>query len=160
MTITKIGRFILSDIVFTCSYFNAYAQDEVLKDSGDVSNTQGTTTISGYIDAYYAYNLNNPANKNIPYLYNYNRNNEFNINLAILSAKYSSDKVRGTISLQTGTYPQANYAAEPSLSQYIYEAYAGFKTSKKTWLDAGIFPSHIGFESAISRSEERRVGEK
>ncbi len=47
----------------------------------------------------------------------------------------------------------ANYAAEPGVLKNIYEANAGVKLSKKKnlWLDAGIFGSHIGFESAISK---------
>jgi hypothetical protein len=148
----SISRYFL--IVFIVVFFNQglYAQDEILKDSGLVANSQGTTTISGYIDAYYAYNLNEPADKNMPYLYNYNRHNEFNVNLAILSAKYVSEKIHGTLSLQTGTYAEANYSAEPTLSKHIYEAYAGFRTGKNTWLDAGIFSSHIGFESGISNN--------
>jgi hypothetical protein len=133
-------------------FIPSFSQNEVLKDSGVVSNLQGTTTISGYVDAYYAFNLNQPPDKNIQYLYNYNRHNEFNVNLAILSAKYNSEKIRGTISLQTGTYAEANYSSEPVLARHIYEAYAGFKTSKATWLDAGVFSSHIGFESAIANN--------
>jgi Putative beta-barrel porin-2, OmpL-like. bbp2 len=47
----------------------------------------------------------------------------------------------------------ANYAAEPGVLKNIYEANAGVKISKKKnlWIDAGIFASHIGFESAISK---------
>ena len=35
----------------------------------------------------------------------------------------------------------------------IFEADAGIKISKKQnlWIDAGIMPSHIGFESAVSK---------
>jgi hypothetical protein len=113
-------------------------------------NQAGTTTFSGYVDAYYAFDFNQPKSKVIPYLYNYNRHNEFNVNLAVLSAKYSSEKVRGVISLQTGTYPEYNYSAEAPIAQHIYEAYAGFRPFKKFWLDAGIFSSHIGFESALA----------
>ena len=47
----------------------------------------------------------------------------------------------------------ANYAAEPGVLKNIYEANAGVKLSKNKnlWLDAGIMPSHIGFESAVSK---------
>jgi len=141
---------ILIIMVYGCE--TVYGQDEILKDSGAVSNHEGTTTISGYIDAYYTYDLNSPPGKNIQYAYNYSRNNEFNINLAILSAKYNSDKVRGTVSLQTGTFAAATYAAEPVLARSIAEAYAGYKILNKTWLDAGIFSSHFGFESATSNA--------
>jgi hypothetical protein len=47
----------------------------------------------------------------------------------------------------------ANMAAEPGVLKNIYEANAGVKLSKNAnlWLDAGILPSHIGFESAIGK---------
>jgi Putative beta-barrel porin-2, OmpL-like. bbp2 len=53
----------------------------------------------------------------------------------------------------TGTYAQYNLATEPALLQNIYEANAGIKLSKKQdlWLDLGVLPSHIGFESAIGK---------
>lgn len=46
----------------------------------------------------------------------------------------------------------ANYAAEPGVLKNIYEADAGVKISKtkNLWIDAGVLPSHIGFESAHS----------
>lgn len=39
------------------------------------------------------------------------------------------------------------------LLQHIYESNIGISLNKKNnlWLDAGIFGSHIGFESAISK---------
>lgn len=47
----------------------------------------------------------------------------------------------------------ANYAAETGVMKNVFEANAGVKLSprKNLWLDAGIFSSHIGFESAISK---------
>jgi hypothetical protein len=53
----------------------------------------------------------------------------------------------------TGTYANANLAAEPGVLKNVYEANAGVKISSKKnlWIDAGIFSSHIGFESAIGK---------
>lgn len=47
----------------------------------------------------------------------------------------------------------ANYAAEPGVLKNVFEANASIKISKKKnlWIDAGIMPSHIGFESAVSK---------
>lgn len=109
-------------------------------------------TFSGFIDAYYAYDFNNPANHERPnFLYNHKRHNEFNINLAFLKAVYSSDKVRGNLALMAGTYAQYNLAAEPDILQHIFEANAGVRLSRGLWLDAGIFASHLGLESAVSK---------
>jgi hypothetical protein len=111
-------------------------------------------TISGYVEAYYGYDFNKPADNNRPgFIYNHNRHNEFNLNLGYLKVAYSSERVRANIALAAGTYMNSNYAAEPGVLKNIYEANAGFKISKKKnlWIDAGIMPSHIGFETAVSK---------
>ena len=53
-----------------------------------------------------------------------------------------------------GTYAQYNLTQEPEIWRYIYESNVGVKLSKKKelWIDAGIFPSHIGFETAVSKN--------
>src|ERR1035437_5945250 len=114
-------------------------------------NTTNPLTFSGYIEGYYSYDFNKPQNNTKPgFLYNHNRHNEFNVNLAFIRGTYSADKVRGTVAIGVGTYMNANYAAEPGTLKNIYEADAGFKIGKKNlWVDAGILPSHIGFESAV-----------
>ncbi len=111
-------------------------------------------TISGYAEVYYTYDFNKPLDNNRPgFIYSHNRNNEFNLNLGFLKAAYSTEYVRANLAIAAGTYMNANYAAEPGVLKNIYEANAGVKLSKKAnlWLDAGIFGSHIGFESAISK---------
>jgi hypothetical protein len=109
-------------------------------------------TYGAFVDAYYAYSLNDPASRNIDYAYNHSRHNEFNVNLALLTAKYSARNLRGNLGLQAGTYPQFNYAAESLIMQHIYDANVGVRLYKNLWLDAGIFgSSHIGYESAISK---------
>jgi hypothetical protein len=71
--------------------------------------------------------------------------------LGFIQAAYDDGKVRGKLALMTGTYTNANLAAEPGVLKNIFEANAGVKISKtkNLWVDAGIFASHIGFESAI-----------
>lgn len=108
--------------------------------------------IDGYNEVYYCYDLNQPANHLRPsFLYNHNKHNEVNINLAFIRASYENDKVRGNIALMAGTYAQYNLSAEESVLQHVFEANAGFKLVKGLWLDAGVFASHIGFESAVSK---------
>lgn len=110
-------------------------------------------TFNGYAEAYYTYDFNKPADNNRPgFIYSHNRHNEFNVNLAYVKGSYNADKVRANLAIGVGTYMNANYAAEPGTLKNIYEADAGFKIGKKNlWLDAGILPSHIGFESAVSK---------
>ena len=112
-------------------------------------------TLTGYVEAYYTHDFTAPktSQERPGFLYNHKRNREVNLNLAFAKLAYVSDRVRGNLALQVGTYAQYNYAAEQDLVKNIFEANAGVKLSRNSdlWLDAGIFASHIGFESAISK---------
>jgi hypothetical protein len=57
-----------------------------------------------------------------------------------------------TLAFHAGTDSNDHYANEPGLLKNIYEANVGISLNKKNnlWVDAGVMPSHIGFESAIS----------
>lgn len=110
--------------------------------------------VSGYVETYYSYDFNNPLNHNRPgFIYSHNRNNEVNLNLGYIKAGYDSKNIRANLALMAGTYPNANLAAEPGVLKNILEANAGVKLTDKAnlWLDAGVFSSHIGFESAVSK---------
>jgi hypothetical protein len=122
------------------------AQDSTNEKSNPLS-------FSGFVEAYYSYDFNKPIDINRPFFfYSHNRHNEFNINLAYLKGGYTSDMTRANIALGIGTYMNANYSAEPGVLKNIYEADAGVKISKNKnlWIDIGVLPSHIGFESAHS----------
>lgn len=127
------------------------------QDSTTTVTTQATSsplTITGYAEAYYSYDFNKPANNTKPgFLYNHTRHNEFNANLAFVKAAYATERVRANVAVAVGTYMNANYAAEPGTLKNIFEANAGYKISrtKNLWLDVGIMPSHIGFETAIGK---------
>lgn len=111
-------------------------------------------TIGGYLETYYTQDFNRPLNNTRPgFIYSHNRANEVNINLALLKAGYATERIRANFALAAGTYMNANYAAEPGVLKNIYEANAGVKLLKdhELWIDAGIMPSHIGFESAIGK---------
>lgn len=111
-------------------------------------------TVSGYVEAYYAYDFNKPENNTRPgFLYSHNRHNEINLNLGFIRAAYTTDKVRANLGLMAGTYTNANLANEPGVLKNVWEANTGVKLSaiKNLWVDAGIFSSHIGFESAMGK---------
>jgi len=117
-------------------------------------STQAPLNFSGYIETYYTYDFGNPSNHNCPaFVYSHNRHNEVNLNLGFVKAAYQKENVRANLALMAGTYPNANLSAEPGVLKNIFEANAGIKISKKKnlWIDAGIFASHIGFESAIGK---------
>ncbi|MCS7028952.1 MAG: porin [Bacteroidia bacterium] len=109
----------------------------------------------GYLETYYSYDLNaSGKNDKPPFLCSYNRNNELNINIGLIQAGYNTTKTRTQLGLMVGTYANVNLAHEPDLLKNIFEAYAGLKllNLRDIWIDAGIFSSHIGFESAIGKN--------
>lgn len=137
----KIASFMI--LIFGFSVLNLSAEDE-----------SSNLKFSGYAEIYYAYDFNEPSNHDLPpFLFSYNRHNEVNADLGYLKAQYVTDRLRINFALMAGTYAQANLAAEPDVFRNVFEANAGFKLSKEKnlWVDAGIFPSHIGFESAIGK---------
>ncbi len=108
--------------------------------------------VYGYLDGYYGFDFPHPAGTQRPeFFYSHNRQDEFTVNQALVGLRYDNGQVRGALGVQGGTYPEANYAAEPVLLRNIYEAWAGFRPFRKAWLDVGVFGAHIGYESAISK---------
>lgn len=122
--------------------------------SAQVDTSAPNLSFSGYAEPYYGYDFNRPADGNRPgFVYAHNRHNEFNVNIAFLKASLSAQRYRGNLALMAGTYANANLAAEPGTLKNVLEANAGVKLAKSSewWLDAGIFGSHIGFESAVGK---------
>ncbi|MEO5815551.1 MAG: porin [Gemmatimonadaceae bacterium] len=123
------------------------------------ADTTPTITFGGFVDGYYAFDFNRPANFDRSFTTQPARHNEFNVNLAFVEAKLDAPSVRGRFAIQMGTSVQSNYAGEPrlgsisgpDLSRLIQEAVIGTKIADHLWIDGGIFLSHIGMESFISR---------
>lgn len=118
-----------------------------------VWTTQPEVTFSGFADVFYVFDFNLPTTvQRQDFLFNHNRHNEFNLNLGLLKWKVEHAKYRSNFAVQAGTYANDNYSAEPGLLKSIAEANIGISLGKanKLWLDAGVLPSYIGFESAIS----------
>lgn len=114
--------------------------------------SSSATSVSGFVDTYYSYSINNPSNNLKPnFIYNYNKNNGININLAYIKCDVLRARTRGNLALMAGTYSNANLVNETGVLKNILEANAGVRLYRNLWLDAGIFTSHIGFESAVSK---------
>ena len=132
-------------LLLSCVSIKMLAQTDSLK---------SPLKFSGYLETYYSYDFGNPSNHNRPgFVYSHNRHNEVSLNLGFIKVAYETSNVRANLVLMTGSYANANLAAEPGVLKNIYEANVGFKVSKTkaVWVDAGIFASHIGFESAIGK---------
>jgi len=127
--------------------------------SGMQQDTARTVTWGAFIDTYYAWDFNQPTTLDRAFTTQPARHNEFNVNLAHVDVRLSGSRTRGRLALQAGTSVQSNYAGEPrvgaisgpDLARNIQEAVIGLRAGRKVWIDAGIYLSHIGQESWISR---------
>ncbi len=121
-------------------------------DTTDVK-VKGKFVVEGYIDAYYGYDFSKPTSKERPYFVSSARHNEMNINLAYVSVKYTSERVRARFAPGFGSYINANYAAEQGVLKNIVEGNVGVKLfkNKEIWLDFGVLGSPYTNESAISK---------
>ena len=123
------------------------------------SDSTLTVKFGAFVDAYYAYDFNRPRTRDRAFTTQPARHNEFNINLAFVEAVLTGARVRGRVAVQYGTSVQSNYAGEPRIgrisggdvSRYIQEAVVGVKLAPTLWVDGGIYLSHIGSETWISR---------
>lgn len=134
-----------------CIYTNSTAQQYVT-DTTPVKD-RPLLNFSGYLENYYVYDVNKPTGtKRQPFLFNHNRHHSFQLNLGYLKINIEQKNYRMNFGLQAGTYVEDNYSAEPGPLKFIYESNVGLSLLKnqKLWIDAGIFPSYIGFESAVS----------
>ena len=140
-------NYLFATLVFSLIYSSLFAQtDSAWKKKPQIK-------LSGFVDVFYARDFNRTeSGKRQNFLYNHNRHNEFNLNLGYLKLSAVHDKYRANIALQAGTYTNDNYAAEPGVLKNVFEANAGISLNRgnNLWIDAGIFASHIGFESAVS----------
>jgi hypothetical protein len=117
-------------------------------------------TFSGYVDAYY---VDDFADTPLPDRqitpsgmspdYSHSRKDRLAVNHALLDAKFATNDLRGALGVQSGTYVQKNYASEDRIAQHLFEAQVGFRPEPLIpfWVDAGIFASHIGLESAVGK---------
>ena len=115
----------------------------------------------GYIEAYYAYNLNRPSNGITNYRGFDNRHNTFTLSNAVLGGNFESGSLGGRLVLQVGSTPNTYYQAEPSLGgasgtnasgaelwKYLQEAFVTYKApvGRGLLFQLGLAASPIGLE--------------
>ncbi|MBM4158018.1 MAG: porin [Ignavibacteria bacterium] len=96
-----------------------------------------------YLDVYYATDSDKGTNPRrfvsiSPY------RDQFRVNIAQLSASYNSEIIRGNLVVNWGDIPDFN---GPDDFRYVQQANVGVSPWKNFWFDAGLFLSHLGFES-------------
>ena len=117
----------------------------------DVDSLKPQLDIGGYLEVYYNYDFNDPEDGRLqPFFFNHNRHNNLSLNMGVIEFGYGTDWYHAELDLQVGTYAQDNYANEEPVMRHIYQGYVGLALTRnrKFWLDAGIFESHLGTESA------------
>ncbi len=111
-------------------------------------------SFGGFVDTYIAHDFNHLPTRYRPYTTQPYYSDEGALNLGYVDAVLNTSRFRGRLALQYGSSVIANYADEPDeFVRYFQEAYGGVSISESWKIDAGIFFSHIGAESWISRDD-------
>jgi opacity protein-like surface antigen len=133
--------------LFVNIFINLFSNSSILFSQGEDSlSLIKNIKVCGYIDVYYAYD----NDKNI---FNSQRllslispyRDQIRLNIAQVSAKYTSEKMRGTFILHYGDIPLANWTPVTKFDM-IQEANIGYSPYKNLWIDAGYFVTHVGAE--------------
>ncbi|MGA9525263.1 MAG: outer membrane beta-barrel protein [Myxococcaceae bacterium] len=109
------------------------------------------------VDAYYGYNFNRPGDaSSFPSGLGTSakRANEFGLNLATLGARLGPDPVGFNVLLGVGSSMEVLHAAEPRGTavglepfRFLQQASLVVAATDRLTFEAGVYPSHIGFES-------------
>lgn len=117
--------------------------------SAESEGEERKLSFGGYVSTYFAsYSDTSGGNGYQKFPTISPRNNAFGLDMALISTRYVSQSLRGTITLHLGDIPSSAWSATYNLVQ---EANLGFKLGKKWWLDGGFFRTHIGLESIQPR---------
>jgi hypothetical protein len=106
-------------------------------------------TPEAFVDTYYMWSFHEQDKRS--FTTQPIRHHQPSVNLAHLGGTFKTKHWRSRLVLQVGDSVERNAAAEPGKEKYLQEAYIGYHLTPNTWLDGGIFLSHIGIESWISR---------
>lgn len=101
----------------------------------------------GYVDTYYCtdnldqeFNLFSSIN---------HRRETFALNIVYLKFAYNDERMRVKFALQEGDIPKNIYYQEP---KNIQQANIEYRIYDNLWVGAGIFPTHIGWETTHPRN--------
>jgi hypothetical protein len=109
--------------------------------------------LSSYFESFIAFKGNATKRAKISdFQYNHNRYNIPKVNHGFMGLEHQGENFRMNVAAHLGTYVEDNYKNEPGFLRNIYTANIGFRINKQKnrWIEAGIFPSYIGFESVNS----------
>jgi hypothetical protein len=127
-----------------------------------LTSGRATLTLMGYVESYWQFNFNLPANNVTAWRGFDVRHNTFTLSTAVVGASWSYRSIQGNLALQFGQTPELYYGAEPRRERVT----GGAATNPEVWkliqyanvgirvpgtqsvlLEAGLFLSPIGNES-------------
>lgn len=121
------------------------------KDSIPLKKDSAKIEISGYVDVYYAHYTDSGSTNNFQKKFPTvsPRSNQFGLNVAMITAKYSGEKVRGIATVHYGDIPLSSWS--PGGFNFLQEANVGIRLHKTLWLDAGFFRTFLGTEALFPK---------
>ncbi len=153
----KVMRETAGILAFSCAAA-ASAQDGAAASTPSVS-----VSIHGLADVYYVWNSNRPAD-HANFLpgtgTTAKRADEFALNLAAIDVSAEAQRVRLRVIAVAGNGAEVVHEGEPAsegtgrdVIRHVYQASVGYvlPVGRGIAIEAGIYPSHIGFESFISK---------
>ena len=112
--------------------------------------------LSAFVDGYYAYNTNRPADQAnfFPGVGTSGKeDNDFDLNLAQVDLVIAPQPVGLHLALGYGSAAEVVHTAEPERYENVVQASIQYQTKlgRGLLLEGGIYPSHIGFETLSSK---------
>jgi hypothetical protein len=110
---------------------------------------KSSTTLSGYIDLYYRYNLNNPKKQSETFN-NYtsftNSHNSFELNMVSLKLEHSINKVGMVADIGFGNRAEEFSYNDDDTRFIVKQAYLSYTPWENVKFTAGSWATHIGYE--------------
>lgn len=112
---------------------------------------QGSPRITGTIAADLAYALTSQAPKDglRRYTTQPSRDRQFGLMLGTARVDADASSWHARLAMHTGWFTDANYQGGDRPWRFLQEVSAGARLHEDLWIDAGIIPSHIGYESMM-----------
>lgn len=135
-----LKKFVTFSILLV-SFFCAFSQTD------STVPAPATTKISGYVDAYYRYNFNNPEEGfNTGGTSFTNSQNSFQLGMASVKVEHSFGKVGVVADLGFGTRAKEFSYADADYLVPVKQAYVTYAPSDKVKFTMGKWATHIGYE--------------
>lgn len=107
------------------------------------------TNISFYAETYYlTANKQGGQTEKDPIFYNHTTLEKFDLNLGLVEFSAKKDHWTFKSGLMLGTYARKNLSQEAQVWRYVNQINISYRLNAKHNFQVGIFPSHIGIESA------------